>query len=216
MANKLHYHTITPSVQAMLSLMMNHSMFDPFVLVGGTNVSLRYGHRKSIDIDMFTDANYDSIDFSKIDSFFKNQFAYCSYGDDAQIVGMGKSYFAGHSIQDAVKVDLFYTDPFIRPVEQIDKIRMAGIEDIIAMKVEVISIGGRKKDFWDLHLFLDDFSVEQMIALHKERYPRSHCADDMSGHFVDFDKADNDPDPDCLQGKMWEMIKLDFIDLIYG
>ena len=200
----------------MLSLVMNNSIFDPFVLVGGTNVSLRYGHRKSIDIDMFTDADYDTIDFSEIDSFFKNQFAYCLGGDDAQIIGMGKSYLAGHSIEDAVKVDLFYTDPFIRPVEQMDKIRMASIEDLIAMKVEVLTKKGRKKDFWDLHLFLDYFPVEKMIALHKERYPWSHCADDMPGHFVDFDKAENDPDPDCLQGKMWEIIKLDFIDLICG
>ncbi len=34
--------------------------FAPFRLVGGTSLSLRYGHRMSDDIDLFTDAEYGS------------------------------------------------------------------------------------------------------------------------------------------------------------
>jgi len=47
---------------------MSEELFVPFRLVGGTNLSLLYGHRKSDDIDLFTDADYGSLDF---DSFLK-------------------------------------------------------------------------------------------------------------------------------------------------
>ena len=44
-----------------------------FRLVGGTGLSLYRGHRESVDIDLFTDAPYDSIDFDKIDSFLRSK-----------------------------------------------------------------------------------------------------------------------------------------------
>lgn len=39
-------------------------MFGCFRLVGGTNLALKFNHRISTDIDLFTDAEYGSLDFS--------------------------------------------------------------------------------------------------------------------------------------------------------
>lgn len=62
--NKLHYETVTPILINSLLKIMGEGLFAPFRLVGGTNLSLRFGHRKSDDIDLFTDAEYGSLDFS--------------------------------------------------------------------------------------------------------------------------------------------------------
>jgi hypothetical protein len=40
---------------------------------------------------------------------------------------------------------VFYTDPFIHPPIEIDSIRLASIEEIIAMKMDVIQRGGKKR-----------------------------------------------------------------------
>ena len=48
---------------------------------------------------------------------------------------------------------------------------MAAVEDIVAMKMDVVSRGGRKKDFWDLHMLRDKYTIEQMLSLYEERYP---------------------------------------------
>lgn len=56
----LHYNTVSPLLKNILSTLIAEPLFSPFRLVGGTNLSLRLGHRKSIDIDLFTDAQYDS------------------------------------------------------------------------------------------------------------------------------------------------------------
>ena len=50
-------------------MLMAAEAFAAFRLVGGTALSLYRGHRMSIDIDLFTDAEYDSVDFEAIDTY---------------------------------------------------------------------------------------------------------------------------------------------------
>jgi hypothetical protein len=100
-----------------------------FVLVGGTNLSLRFGHRLSIDIDLFTkelfspDAMYPALKqhFDHVDLSGKNDSMLFIYIND-------------------IKIDLV-TLPYeyIKPIEHINTIRMASTEDIIAMKLNAIS-----------------------------------------------------------------------------
>jgi len=141
---KLHYETVNPLLQQILETLMSAELFTPFRLVGGTNLSLRYGHRISIDIDLFTDAVYGSLDFHAFEKFLKEHFAYYECSDKTSIVGFGRGYYIGNSSDEYVKLDLMYTDPFLEDSELIDGIRLATVKDIIAMKMNVISHGGRK------------------------------------------------------------------------
>lgn len=170
------------------------------------------GHRQSVDIDLFTDATYGSVDFNAIDEFLRYNFTYVDANKSA--VGPGRSFYVGRNESDSVKLDVFYTDPFIRKAVLIDGIRIASEEEIIAMKIEVISNGGRKKDFWDIHDLMDDYSFKEMLSLHKERYPFSHDKKAITENFSSFSKADQDFNPICLKGKHWELIKLDLIDFV--
>ena len=52
----LYYNTVTPLLKETLYILMKEDIFSPFRLVGGTNLSLRLGHRMSDDIDLFTEA----------------------------------------------------------------------------------------------------------------------------------------------------------------
>ncbi len=192
-------------------VLMQSSLFDPFRLVGGTSLSLQIGHRMSDDIDLFTDHPYESIDFVAIDIFLRETFEYVSDILTGP-VGMGVSYLVGHTKDDTVKIDLFYTDPFIQPTLQIGPYSLAAVEEIIAMKIDIVQRKARKKDFWDLDELLDRYSIEQMIDLHKQRYPHSHDEKIIRENFVDFERADEDFTPICLKGKHWELIKLDFVE----
>tara|TARA_R110002049_G_scaffold277932_2_gene456549 strand:- start:15405 stop:15740 length:336 start_codon:yes stop_codon:yes gene_type:complete len=95
-----------------------------------------------------------------------------------------------------------------------DNIRMATIEEIVAMKLDVIQRGGRKKDFWDLHELFNSYNVDQMLHLHEQRYPYGHDHGLILKNFVDFSQADDDFDPICYMGKHWEFIKDDIIEII--
>ena len=211
MSKKLHYNTVSPLLRDILSQLMLQPEFTPFCLVGGTSLSLQLGHRISIDIDLFTDAPYGSLDFHAIQSKLRSMFPYCQ-GDCGDIVGMGASYIIGNSAFDSIKLDLFYTDPFIRPVKTIDNIRIASIEDIIAMKLDVVGRNGRKKDFWDLHELHDKYAIAEMLSLYAERYPYNHTQEELLHGLTNFSLADTDPDPNCLRSKAWPLIKLDFME----
>lgn len=92
----------------------------------------------------------------------------------------------GNSKDGSVRLDLFYTDPFIRPQEQFDTIRMVAVEYIAATKMDVVSRGGRKKDFWDLHMLRDKYFVEQLLSLYQERYPYGATEEECMAGLMNF------------------------------
>jgi predicted nucleotidyltransferase component of viral defense system len=203
MPDRLHWNTVKPILKEVLTVLTHEKLFDPFRLVGGTSLSLQLGHRMSDDIDLFTDEPYDSLDFTAIDKFLRKTFKYVSDLAPGP-VGMGVSYLVGHSKDESVKLDLFYTDAFIQPALEIGPYRLATVEEIIAMKIDIVQRKARKKDFWDLDELIEKYSIDEMIALHK------HDEKVIRENFVDFGRADEDFTPICLKGKHWELIKLDF------
>ncbi|HVI45781.1 MAG TPA: nucleotidyl transferase AbiEii/AbiGii toxin family protein [Chitinophaga sp.] len=213
MSEKLYWTTVNPLLKSVLKELMKNALFDRFRLVGGTSLSLQLGHRISVDIDLFTDATYNSIDFTLIDKYLRKKFSYVTK-PHSDLIGMGRSYFVGTNEEKSIKLDLYYTEPFIRPVLIRENIRLASVEDIIAMKIDVVQRGGRKKDFWDLHELLDTHSPEEMIRLHASRYPYSHDQSLILTNFTSFSSADEDFDPICMKNKYWELIKYEIIQSI--
>jgi hypothetical protein len=183
-----------------------------FRLVGGTSLSLQFRHRQSLDIDLFTDAEYGIINFRAIDSFLKKSFNYTDFGN-YQEESMGRMYFIGETAEKAIKLDLFYTDSFIRPSLLMNNIRMAAAEDIASMKLELISGGGRKKDFWDIAELLERYPLVELIGFYKEKYPYFNIRKVLSG-LTDFSLAEEMDNPLCLKNKVWELIKLDIKEVV--
>lgn len=210
---KLKYQTISPLLKDTLLTCINAEEFSSFRLVGGTAISLYRGHRLSIDIDLFTDIEYGTIDHQAIHSFLEKNFKYID-SLDLPINAGCKSYAIGKNKNEAVKLDLCYTDSFIDNPIVIDGIRLASLKDLIAMKVDVILRGGRKKDFWDINELTRDYSLSTMLGFHKLRYPYAYNESEILFQMTNFTKADEEFDPICLRGNYWELIKLDLIDFV--
>ena len=62
----LHTSTVEPRTFSVLKKLMAIDELQQFYLVGGTCLSLRYGHRKSIDIDLFSTNNFENETVLKI------------------------------------------------------------------------------------------------------------------------------------------------------
>ena len=210
---ELHWNTVKPLLKEILEEIIIESIFEPFRLVGGTSLSLQMGHRMSVDIDLFTDNEYGSVDYKAIREFLENKYPYCS-SRNLDNVAFGTYFEVGNSKDDFVKIDLYYTDDFIEKPIIIEDIRMATANEIIAMKLDVVLRGGRKKDFWDLHYFIDTISLEEMISLFKKRYPYNDDFIKIKKQLVNFEIADTEFEPICLLEKTWEIIKLDFYEFV--
>ena len=58
----LHLETVEPGTFSILKKMMVMPELSDFHLVGGTALSLMYGHRTSVDLDLFTTSKFENSD----------------------------------------------------------------------------------------------------------------------------------------------------------
>lgn len=209
----LYLNTVSDLLWSSLKQLMLIEEFNNFRIMGGTSLSLQLGHRESFDIDLFTDADYGSIDFSKLETKLIETFPYVD-STSAELVGMGKSYFIGNNEHELIKLDLFYTEPFVFPVILEQNIRFSSIEEVAAMKLEVIANAGRKKDFWDIHELLETYTLDEMIDFYLKRNPYGYSKNELLAKITDFSNAEDDFTPNCCKEKVWELIKLDLEKLL--
>lgn len=209
----LHLNTVSNLLRDTLNKLMSVKEFNSFRIVGGTSLSLQLGHRESFDIDLFTDSEYGSVDFVKLENILMETFPYVNT-HSVGAEGMGRSFFIGNNENELVKLDLFYTDPFVFPCVIEQNIRLASIEEVAAMKFEVIAQGGRKKDFWDVHELLEIYTLDDLIGFYIKRNPCGYSKNELLTQVVDFSVAEYDFTPTCYKDKDWEIIKLDFEELV--
>lgn len=210
---KLHLNTVSDLLWDSLNKLMSLKEFDSFRMVGGTSLSLQLGHRESIDIDLFTDLPYGSVDFAQLENVLIETFPYVEKSS-VGVIGMGTSFFIGKNENELVKLDLYYTDPFVFPILMEQNIRFSSIEEVATMKFEVIAQGGRKKDFWDVHELLEKYTLDDLIDFYLKRNPYGYSKDELLTQVIDFSVAEDDFTPNCFKNKDWEIIKLDFEELV--
>jgi len=120
----LYTTTVAPSTWGLLIKLMKLPSLQNFGLVGGTNLSLRYGHRLSIDLDLFTDVPFNN---DKILIEIERTFLNIEVADESK--NMLFLFVEG------VKVDIVLVPyPNIAPFDVFDEIRLTSCPDVIAMK----------------------------------------------------------------------------------
>jgi len=156
----LQYQTIAKPTLELLKELMDMPSLADFVLVGGTNIALRLGHRVSIDLDLFSNSLFDTNDLlPELMMRFPTI-----------LVGTQRSTSLQCWINE-IKVDIvLHRYPWINAIEIIDGLRMASVPDIIAMKLNAIAQRGAQKDFWDIAFLIQDYSILQMLEFYQNKY----------------------------------------------
>ena len=208
---KLHYETVSPLLVSCLKTILQSDIFKDFNLVGGTCLSLQLGHRRSIDIDLFTAIDYGSMNTTAMKAFLQENFLYSENLDSLDQSALGYSVRIGESSNNCIKVDFFYTESFIFPIKCIDGIRLADIREIAAMKIKAIAQDDpRQKDFWDIYELTNRYSLKEMIEWAMIRDEWSLTKKDIETGFGRIFDVKECPDGiDCYKGYAWELISMD-------
>ncbi len=189
----LFKQTVEPATFSLLKELIQLPSLQDFYLVGGTALALQIGHRKSIDLDLFTDSEYDQ-------DLILSEFEW-----DYEEFGRSK-IFLGVRIQ-GIKVDIVkYLFPCINPLVVEEGIPMANREEIAGMKLWAIARRGTKKDFIDIYFLMKEFSLQEMIDFFQRKFPNIGPLLILRS-MTYFEDADLDPDPDMLVEISWEEIK---------
>jgi Nucleotidyl transferase AbiEii toxin, Type IV TA system len=193
----LHTQTVEPITLGLLKKLMADDALGQFNLVGGTALSLQIGHRKSIDLDMFSQSDFEA------DTVLQHL---TEAGYEPQVTHLQKQTLIG-SIQ-GIKVDFIrFRYPFANAVLVVDGIRMANIKDIACMKIDAIMGRGRKKDFFDLYFLLQHFTLPDIMGWYAEMFKHStlfHVYKSLTW----FEDADLDGEIDAIDKKInWQKVK---------
>ncbi len=195
----LHTETVEPRTLALLRQLMTLPALADFALVGGTALSLRYGHRTSIDLDLFSDVPFEnSTMICALEEAFGDRFSYRT----------ANSGFGVFGFIDGVKVDVVrYPHRQIADTVTEEGIRMYADADIVAMKVQAMLGRGKKKDFWDIHELLQHYPLAQFIAWHKQKFPNQMLMIGIPQALLYFVDAEDSDAPVSLKGQTWESIQ---------
>ncbi|WP_193311758.1 nucleotidyl transferase AbiEii/AbiGii toxin family protein [Agriterribacter humi] len=137
-----------------------------FSLVGGTALALKIGHRKSLDIDLFTATDFNS---QEISSHLTTNY------NVTRIQTITNGVFC---LIDGVKLDLItHKYPLLEDLETVEGIRMVSLKDIGAMKLNAIyNNGTRLKDFVDIYALLETFPLKELLQASEKKYPENNIA----------------------------------------
>ena len=195
----LHLKTVEPDTFSLLKKLMEIPELQDFHLVGGTALSLLYGHRMSVDLDLFSNKHFENeMVISVLSENFGNKFENRSKN----------ARFGFFCYINDIKVDIVrHHHPLIRPTKNVDGIRMFSAEDIIAMKVQAILGRGKKKDFWDIAELLQHFTIIDFQNFHKEKYSTQNSLITVPQAITYFFDADESEDPISLKGQTWGKVQ---------
>lgn len=191
----LFYDTVSPILLSILKKLMRSEVFKDFRLVGGTALALQRGHRRSIDIDLFTDLEYANMPIQAIREYLEDEFPIHRGTESLSMPSNGYHIFLSEGMEPPIKVDFFYTDPFIFPPLEEDGLRIADQREIAAMKLGVIGNQiYRQKDYWDIHDLLDSYSLPEMIRWALQRDPYSITKEDIINGLQQVDLIPESPE----------------------
>jgi hypothetical protein len=186
---------VYPATLGLLKQVMALPDLQQFNLVGGTALALRIGHRISIDLDLFSNQDFDSTTVIS---------ALTKLGEPDVLVN--KPPFLQIRLQD-VKLDfLKYPYPFVQNYQEIDGVRLVSIENIGTMKLSAVARRGAKKDFFDLYFLLERYSLAQLLAQFEETLPHVDTFHIVKS-LTYFEDADKEINPDMLIKVSWEQVK---------
>ncbi len=194
----MHDEALSPEQRAAL-LALAPATRQGFYLAGGTGLCLRLAHRRSLDIDLFRDTDFDPT----------------SVLEELRATGLAPTnvrmktstlWFEVNRVPTSL---MSFPYPSISPPELGAGVTVASLEDIAAMKGEAIASRGARKDFVDLYFICNDgLGLAGAITAFERRF--ASAQPDVAHRLkalVYFDDAEREPEPLLLKQAPWHAVR---------
>ena len=192
-----HSEVISPPAEATARALASGSILTGFYLAGGTGLALQFGHRRSMDLDLF-----------RADAFSEEALVrQVRQAGEFTVVAMAPHTL--HIVMGGVKVSFFaYEYPLLFPPGEFLGMPVADPRDIACMKLSAVAGRGTKRDFVDLYEASTRFGLPQLFTWFEQKYAGSrHNPVHLRKSLVYFEDAEKDPMPDMLTSLSWQQVK---------
>ncbi len=173
-----------------------------FYLAGGTGLALQFGHRISLDYDLFSsNLELDYADRETLKDYFK-----CKNVEFAIQKDKDKTLIL---LLEGVQVSFFsYPYPLLKTLISYKKILLASPLDIGTMKLSAVVSRGSKKDFIDLYEIAQQIPLRHLLEAASQRYSKiSDFPFQVLKALSYFEEAELEPTPRLLKPLHWEKIR---------
>ncbi len=170
---------VEASTLELIRSLQNKPYLRDFYLAGGTALALKLNHRRSIDIDLFSNFDFDA---AEILEKIQQDFSY-------KLFMTALNTLKGRI--EKINVDILaHRYPLLAKPEDINGVLLLSLPDIIAMKLNAISTSGqRPKDFIDIFFLLDKYTMREMLIFYQKKYAQEHVGHILKS-LVYFDDVD--------------------------
>ena len=165
---------LTSNIDAIIEQVAQLECIKPYILCGGTALAIQIGHRKSEDLDfmMWRTSKTDKpeVNWNAIEKELKEKIGEI---ENFNMLGFDQVEF----LVKGVKFSFFVSDnfsPVSSPINYLGNIRLADIEAIMAMKMEVMLRRMKFRDYYDIYCILqNNYSshkgIEKALSLSRHR-----------------------------------------------
>ncbi len=199
----LSIQTVQPDTLELLKAISAQPEVKELRLVGGTALALQYGHRQSVDLDFFGRLPEDKDELIDV----------VRRVGDVKVLNRSKIIL--QMVVNQVKVDFvdYSRYPWIEEPMLGDGFVLASDKDIAAMKINAIMGRGTRKDFIDLYVLLQHYSLTQIMDFYRQKYPEfSEYRALLSMTY--FDDAEMQDMPLMFIKTPWESMKTSIIQAV--
>ena len=199
-----HWETATPAMREVMRFIGGCPFAERFYLAGGTGLALRLGHRRSVDLDLFSET--DEVAWRTRQEIVR---ALVPLGVQVlenvdgnlltQVSGLHAGFFS-------------YGYRLLEPTDSAEGMALAGLVDIGLMKLDALIGRGSRKDFYDLYAIAQEMPLADLFARGAFKYEYARDYELMAVEsMVLFENADRDVQPDLLIQVPWEEVREFFV-----
>lgn len=188
----------------LLKSFKNKSLPEKTYLAGGTAIALQLGHRSSLDLDFFSENEFNENQWlQKLEKEFNFKL-------------LQKDWQTLTGEIENVKFSLFYYKyPLIENKVSLDNLSIASLEDLSAIKLDTLISRGTKRDLIDIYFLAQKFGLENMYSFYDQKYKNWKDREIMiKKALIYFDDAEKDIDPKMLVDFKWEKLKDFFLNQV--
>ena len=198
----LQYSAIDKGTLELLKSLMQQDFLSDFNLVGGTALALHIGHRISIDIDLFTDKEFNP---GEMRAQLEQKYKLADVVENK--AGLTQKIEYPQNSNNFVKVDVVkYPYKLINPPITSEDIRLLSKEDIIPMKFAAVANRGSKKDFYDIYFLLHQYTLNEMVSFFEKKFSNYNNFYVIKS-LTYFEDAEKDLNPKVLEKCTWDEVK---------
>jgi len=200
-----YWETVSTTMRDLLAWIGRQTFATRFYLAGGTALALRMGHRRSMDLDFFSETD-------EVHAHTRQELINSFSTRNAQIIENVDGNLL--LLADGLPVGFFsYGYPLLEPVQKVENIGLASLLDIGLMKLDAVIGRGSRKDFFDLYVISQQIPLPKLLSAGERKYPQVRDFPLMALEgLLQFDNADRDLQPEMLADLPWENVRRFFVE----